>query len=167
MKEKFVDANAQLAELIELVLIRLKKGDTTFSDINLDELFLVNKYHHFREPYREMLVKIVFLSDDNPIKKKAYAFIAKIIEATGEFDVSVILAMTYHQISSLTADLLCKYANEIGSEGVVGYIIYNTLKSRLDAGIHHDVVHKTRHELSSDEEMMLRKIVAEFRQFAR
>ena len=167
MKENFADANVELAKLIGQVLGKIKEGDVEFSDTNFNDLFQVNKYHLFRENYRELLVKIVFLSDDNPIKKEAYAFIGKIIEATGEFDVPVILAMTYHKMTSLTADLLCKYANEIGSEGVVGYIIYNALNDRLNDGFHHDVLRNTRCVLSRDEDKMIRKIVAKFRQFAK
>ena len=167
MKEEIADANVKLAKLIGHVLNRLKEGEAVFSDINLEDLFLVNKYYHFRELYREMLVKIVFLSDDNIIKREAYAFISKIIEATGEFDVSVVLAMTYHQITPLTADLFCKYADIIGCERMIGYIIYNTLKSRLDTGVHHDIVNNTHYVLSPDEEERIRKIVDSFRQFAK
>ena len=167
MKEEIADANVKLAKLIGQTLGRIKEGDVEFSDTNFNDLFHVNKYHLFRENYRELLVKVVFLSDDNPIKKEAYAFIGKIIEATGEFDVSVVLAMTYHKINSLTADLLCKYADEIGSEGVVGYIIYNTLNDRRNDGFHHDVVNNIRSVLSPDEDRMIRKIVDAYRKFAK
>ena len=167
MKKDFADANEESAELIALVLGRLKKGDTMFSDVNLDDLFEVNKYHHFRENYRELLVKTVFLNDDNPLKKAAYAFVSKVIEATGEFDVSVILAMTYHKMTSLSADFLCKYVNKIGCESMVGYIIYNAMKSCLDTGVHNDVIKNTCSELSSDEKKMIRNIVEKYRQFAK
>jgi len=166
-KEVMADANEELAKLIKEVLERLKSGDSLFADINFDSLFRLNKYHHFRESYRELLVKIVFLSDDNPIKKEAYSFIGKIIDATGEFDVSVILAMTYHKITPLTAELLCKYANELGTERMVGYIIYETMKTRLDEGVHHDVVKNVRSVLSSEEAEKIRNIVGVFRKFAK
>ena len=166
-KEVVADVNEELAKLIKEVSERLKNGESLFPDVNFESLFQVNNYHHFRESYRELLVKIVFLGDDAPIKKEAYAFVGKIIEATGEFDVSVILAMTYHKITPLTSELLCKYANELGEERMVGYIIYNTLKSRLDAGVHHDVVNNIRCVLSPEEADRISKIVGAFRKFAK
>lgn len=166
-KKEFASTGPELVKLIKEVSDRLKNGDVMFPEINSDSLFQVNKYHHLKDFYRELLVKTVFLDDEVPIKKDAYAFIGKIIEATGEFDVSVVLAMTYHKITPLTAEFLCKYANEIGEESMVGYIIHNTLKSYLDKGVHHDVINKVHTTLSQEETERIRKTVGAFRKFAK
>ena len=166
-KKELSKAQESLAKLIRDVLNRVKNGKVQLNDVNLEDLFVVGEYQSLREQYRELLVKTVFFDDENPLKKAAFGFISKVIEESGKFDMSVILAMAYHQITPLASDLLCKYADTIGGEEMAGYVIYNALKRRLSAGAYYDVKNNVHSVLSPDDVETISKIVDAYRKFAR
>jgi len=155
----------ELSDLIGQAHVRLKAGDSEMSEEYLQSLFRVDLYYQLREEYRFLLITILELEDSDPVKQKGYAFISDVIRNTGSFDMSVILAMLYLRINSLTADLFCDFADEIG-EGPFGNIIYNAISAQLVAGIHHDVIKRTKTELTDEEKALLSRIVDAYRKYA-